>query len=314
MLCCEDDNEEMKTTATPINLGYLLAEKLRILHVGFRGNFHLVGHIGNLEKEFSDDEDEGFLYDDGEEEDMDIESKLMPYDIKLSHRLGLIVVSDWIGGKINFFDMDTKALRAILRTPSLPFCLGIDSNDCDAIVFSCEDGFVYKYRRNWLEKFEFVQDWKSDPLHPFSCPQHVVCDGSLIYVADPEQNVVKVLNARTGFFVKMYNIPSPKCMQMNEKGQLVVLSGDSTIQIISVLDGKVITMIENLKSIDGFVLDTANHNIIVCVMDEYCVKIVDYNGTILKQSDDMFPPEALCLNQKNGELYIVSGNTILIMR
>ncbi|KAF0977755.1 hypothetical protein FDP41_003077 [Naegleria fowleri] len=270
-----------------------------------------------------------------------------PYDVKISYKLGYIIVSDYGAHLIHMFDLITKEFKRSLKS-GYPMYLEIDEYHAphsDALLVACEifpARCVYKYDVLTLISKQSDDDFVVNPSNQLvivnknylwktknlGWPQGIACTPNYVYVCDSYSDFrcVHKFNRQTGIEITTIHLNSPcygiavarhenQFFVSQEIGDVVCVEISNDHQYFITICSKE----PNCKSqCQGLVYDRAL-DIVLGVSPSFIIIKIDEK--MLTENQSMFFQNAhgLCLNELEGELYICNlydsdGSSTMIVK
>ncbi|EFC49442.1 predicted protein [Naegleria gruberi] len=186
-----------------------------------------------------------------------------PYDVKISHLLNVLLVSDYFNSRIMVYDLKTKKFKGSIKTFFRPHCLYIIEEDIrgdavsspkspssassrTSIFIGSNDRSVYKFNLEQLLKISIIDkqsqfyEWKqSSGIISYPSGMTFCKNSKLLFVCDYNNNCIHLLNSQTGQPIHRLdqstcgiNFSSPWGIDMTLNGDLIVSeTGSNKIQI-----------------------------------------------------------------------------------
>ncbi|KAG2394183.1 hypothetical protein C9374_003947 [Naegleria lovaniensis] len=287
--------------------------------VGFSGQFRLVHEINT-----------------NDHESLGLTNPIRLYDVKISQRYRVILLSDNSNGAILIFNLNDRSLKKVVdcqHSDIRYLCVENNfKNNRDALIITGKG--LRKYDLELvlnMANMDEAEIWKSGSHEFFNETvigyNHLVHDGkveNLIYTSVGFK-AIDVLNSTTGEFIRTLISDSVdrRGFDINWKGYLTAFYAKEGDQSNSPFiqetyeEGNVKKFnIESLPLFDTLIHDRITHNYIVTDCASNLIVVFDENGivvsTYLKDDRVIVSPSGLCLNPCNGELFIAHDNGVSI--
>ncbi|KAF0976993.1 hypothetical protein FDP41_004288 [Naegleria fowleri] len=266
-------------------------------------------------------------------------------DVKISYNLNCILVSRCNQSRIDIFDLQTKAFKYFLLTPtSTPRFMCIEENyeNDTSLIFDCQESVFKCNLKLCIEgaaaasNLDLVQHGKIWESHYCAWPQGIAIFRSSVFVCDILRNRVVELNISNGQFISEFtvdrafsiafaSIPSYSalyCTDETKKYMIVTkIEKASSIQIFSqckddqgVCSWTSVKRLEmdSVKNPSGIVCD--NKHIIVSECDYRKIQAFSLETFEFICSFDLGDihtnsyPHGICLNESTGELFVCGAD------
>ncbi|EFC40387.1 predicted protein [Naegleria gruberi] len=225
-----------------------------------------------------------------------------PFDVKICHSLGCIIVSDHGNDRIQFFCLMSRNLMKSIIMPATPVYIDVVENDTgvvggNSLIISCCDGHVYKYSLfemlNHQQPNELKHVWKSQLFDGPAGLQHY---GNAIYFCDPYLKF-SILSLSDGKVLEQmdFGFCVWNVQVINEFTLLLTNQDEKYLSILKKINETEWKSVKEIHFNDFFyaLFDTISYKIITVNTD--CIKVMDMEGRLESVSD-------ISNNSKNSEL------------
>ncbi|KAG2374040.1 hypothetical protein C9374_011119 [Naegleria lovaniensis] len=284
---------------------------------GFSGNFELCEYIAPSEIQ------DQFLY---------------PYDVKISYKFKLILVSDNGKSRIQAFDLDSKELLFKINLNCKPLFIELDIYD--NLLVGADDECLYLFDMESKQQL-WRRGLKNKPgrgLYQFFgissiTVNTIATDAGYgnIFVCDSSNSRIKVLSKDGDFlytfgkYVKQSSIPiqTPFGLNLDHEGKIFVSDRfNHRVHVVSQKGNQLLFTFGSRGSNNGefqfpgsIVIDKFTKKVLVSDEWNCRISIFSQDGTFENCcSESDMVPSGMCIDQRNGQLFVADrANNRLIL-